>query len=274
MDKTDSEELKDSVREFWDAASCGEIYATGSSERDYYDSHRIARYKLEPYIAEFAQFPEGRNLDVLEVGVGMGADHVEWGRAGCHSLTGVDFTPRAVEHTQRRMCEYGMVSKVMVADAEHLPFPDNAFDMIYSWGVIHHSPNTQAASHEILRVLRPGRTALVMIYHRYSLTGYMLWARYGLMAGHPFRSLDSIYAEHLESPGTKAYSVEEARAMFAGFSEVNVEVRLSFGDLLQGAVGQRHQGPLLRLAKVLWPRWLIRRLFRRHGLMLLIEARK
>jgi hypothetical protein len=113
-----------------------------------------------------------------------------------------------------------------------------------------------------------------MIYHTYSLTGYMLWARYGLLAGHPFRPLREIYLNHLESPGTKAYSTAEARAMFSRFSQVDVRTQLCFGDLLQGSVGQRHGGILLSLAKTLWPRWLLKRLFKKSGLDLLIEAKK
>lgn len=274
MDETAIEAQKGSVREFWNQASCGEVYADGSSDLKYYESHRVARYKLEPYIFDFAKFREGRGKDVLEVSVGTGSDHVEWGKCECRSLTGVDFTPRAVEHTRRRMDAYGLQSRVMAGDAECLPFPDKSFDIVYSWGVLHHSPDTPKAFEEVLRVLRPGGIARIMVYHRYSLTGYMLWVRYGLLVGRPFRSLNDIYAAHLESPGTKAYSIVEAGSMCAGFSSLHMEVQLSFGDLLEGEVGQRHQGPLLRTAKALWPRRIIRTVFKGHGLMLLIEGIK
>ena len=98
-----------------------------------------------------------------------------------------------------------------------------------------------------------------MIYHTYSLLGLMLWHRYGLLAGHPRRCLADIYAHHLESPGTKAYTVAEARRMFAPFSRVDARSELSFGDLLQGAVGRRCGRALLGVARMLWPRWLLRR---------------
>lgn len=73
---------------------------------------------------------------------------------------------------------------------------------------------------------------------------------------------------------TKAYTVEEVRALFSQFSQVDVRVQLSFGDLLEGGVGQRHRGPLLALAKCLWPRALIRRWLSGRGLYLLIDAVK
>jgi SAM-dependent methyltransferase len=265
---------KAAVQEFWNRASCGEVYAEGDSLRDQLEKQARTRYELEPYIPRFARFDEGRGRDILEIGVGMGADHLEWARRGPRSLSGVDLTPRAVEHTSRRLGLYGLTSRLEVSDAENLPFPTGAFDLVYSWGVLHHSPDTKKAIREVWRVLRPGGKARVMIYHKYALVGYMLWLRYALLAGRPNRSLADIYAEHLESPGTKAYTREEARAMFGGFSEVEVAVCLCFGDLLQGEVGQRHQNLLLRTAKVVWPRGLIRRLLPQHGLVLTIEATK
>jgi SAM-dependent methyltransferase len=186
----------------------------------------------------------------------------------------VDLTTRAVEHTRNRLSSWGLVSGLQVADAENLPFPADSFDIVYSWGVLHHSPDTPAAIREVHRVLRPGGIARVMIYHTRAIVGYLLWARYGLLRGHPSRSLADVYAEHLESPGTKAYSVDEARRMFSMYRTVHPRVQLSFGDLLEGAVGQRHAGAALTLLKRVWPRWLVRRTLHNHGLCLLIEAVK
>lgn len=204
----------------------------------------------------------------------MGADHLEWAKSAPKSLTGVDLTPRAVELTKSRLVAHGFQPNVQEADAEALPFPDASFDLVYSWGVLHHSPDTPRAIREAHRVLRPGGTARVMIYHRYSMVGFMLWARYGLLAGRPRRSLDAVYDQHLESPGTKAYSVSEARELFSAFRRVDARSQLSFGDLLQGAVGQRHGGLMLSVARAVWPRAVIKRVAPRLGLMLLVEAVK
>jgi ubiquinone/menaquinone biosynthesis C-methylase UbiE len=232
------------------------------------------RYRLERHLRDFARFSEGGGKDVLEIGVGMGADHVEWARSKPRSLTGIDLTARAVDHTRRRMALYGLDSDVRVADVEALPFVDDSFDIVFSYGVLHHSPDTPRAIAEVCRVLRPGGRAAIMIYHKYSLTGYMLWARYALLRGRPFRSLAEIYASHLESPGTKAYSVNESQQMCECFSNTAISTHLSIGDLLEGSVGQRHSGLLLTVAKKLWPRAILKRVFRAHGLLLLIDARK
>lgn len=162
--------------------------------------------------AEFARFHEAEGQDVLEIGVGMGADHIELPRSRPRSLTGIDLTPRAVEHTKRRLAILGLTSDVVTADAEQLPFNDASFDVVYSWGVLHHSPNTPEALNQVHRVLRPNGIARIMIYHKYSLTGYMLWARYGLLAMRPFQSLSDIYGAHLESAwGKRIRSTKLAR---------------------------------------------------------------
>lgn len=268
------DDLKDRVREFWDAASCGEVYAAGDTLEEQFAAHARIRYALEPYIHEFARFPEGHDHDVLEIGVGMGADHVEWARSRPRHLVGVDLTPRAIEWTARRLAAEGLRSDLRTADTERLPFPDESFDLVYSWGVLHHTPDTATAFREVHRVLRPGGTARVMIYHSRSIVGAVLWTRYALLAGRPGRSLAEVYAHHLESPGTKAYTVGQARELVRHFSSVRTSTQLSAGDLMLGAAGQRHGGRALGLARKVWPRALIRRHLSRYGLMLLVEARK
>ena len=100
-----------------------------------------------------------------------------------------------------------------------------------------------------------------MIYQHRSLVGFMLWLRYGLLAGRPSRSLREIYAGQLESPGTKAYTPARGARDVLGFrGDVVVRSELSPGDLLLGAAGQRHGGILLDTARRLLPRWAIRRL--------------
>lgn len=269
-----ADDLKESVREFWNRQSCGEVYASGASFREQVDNQARERYRLEPYLKDFAQFSSGAGKDVLEIGVGMGADHLEWAKSGPRMLRGIDLTQRAVNFTSERLRAYGFQPNVQVGDAENLPFPDESFDIVYSWGVIHCSPDTPKAVREIHRVLRPSGTARVLIYNYYSMVGYLLWARYGLLAGRPLRPLSDIYAHHLESPGIKAYTVEDARAMFHDFSRAELHTGLALGDLLLGEVGQRHRGPLLTIGRALYPRWLVKRVLTNHGMNLFIDAVK
>src|SRR5262245_38440154 len=115
-------DLKDDVRAFWNRSSCGEVYADGTSEMTYYESHALKRFELEPYIRDFAAFQDGQGKKVLEIGVGMGADHVEWAKSHPKTLSGIDLTSRSVEHARKRLSIYGFESEVRVGDAEALPY--------------------------------------------------------------------------------------------------------------------------------------------------------
>lgn len=264
---------KDDVRQFWEDASCGETLYLAGDERESYKRQSQLRYEIEPYIKTFADAEQWRGRRVLEIGVGLGADHQLFADAGA-ILSGIDLTQRAVDHTRARFALFGLSSDLRVGDAETLPFDDATFDLVYSWGVIHHSPNTPQAAAEILRVLKPGGSFKVMIYHKWSLVGFMLWGRYALARGRPWRNLEDIYAHHLESPGTKAYSISQARQLFAGAQAITTHTVLTHADLLESEAGQRHGGGFLTLARRLWPRGLLRKIAGNRGLFLLIEGRK
>jgi ubiquinone/menaquinone biosynthesis C-methylase UbiE len=264
---------KQEVYEFWNKASCGEALFLSGDTREAYIAHAGRRYELEPFIKEFGEFSKAAGKTVLEIGVGLGADHALWAQAGAR-LYGIDLTHRAIDHTKRRFKLLQLESNLQQSDAENLPFPDSFFDIVYSWGVLMCSPNPQKAYDEVYRVLKPGGVAKLMIYQKWSIIGYMLWMRYALVAGKPFTPLSKIFPRYLESPGTKAYSRTELRAMLSKFRSVAIRTELCHGDLLDSEAGQRHRGPLLDFARRVWPRWFIRRFLRGHGLFLLVNVTK
>ena len=265
--------LKEDVRTFWERASCGEtLYLTEISIEGFRRQMEI-RYKLEPYIIDFASFDAWTAKKVLEIGVGLGADHQRFAEGGA-DLYGIDLTDRAVKFAKERLDLFGLRSHIEVGDAEDLGFADSTFDLVYSWGVIHHSPNTKQAADEIMRVLRPGGQFKVMLYHKFSFVGYMLWIRYALLRLKPSMSLSKIYSNYLESPGTKAYTTSDAMMLFDSASRISCRTVLTHGDLLTSDAGQRHRGFMLTAAKLFWPRSLIQRFFPNHGLFMLIEGEK
>lgn len=265
-----AERLKHDVQAFWERGSCGEVYLQESAA---YERQAEIRYVMEPYIPAFAGFDHCRGVRILEIGVGLGADHERFARGGA-DLFGMDMTGRAVAHVKRRLGDAGLTPRLLQGDAERLPFADGSFDIVYAWGVLHHSPDTPRAVREAWRVLRPGGELRMMVYHTWSLVGFMLWMRYGLLRCRPFRSLRDIYGSHLESPGTKAYTIRELHGLMEGFRGIECRIELSGGDLLMGATGQRHRGPLLSLARRFWPRWFIRRVLPAFGLFLLARGVK
>lgn len=264
---------KQGVHDFWNHASCGEELYLSEADKSGYTAQAQFRYALEPEILGFADFKGSQGLRVLEIGVGLGADHQQFAEAGA-DLYGIDLTERAIAHTRNRLLAFGLYSNLSVGDAENLAFPDESFDIVYSWGVLHHSPDTKKAIGEVWRVLKPGGVACIMIYHKWSMVGFMLWIRYALLSFQPWLSISQIYDRYLESPGTKAYSVVEARKLFSAFGKIEIFVQLGHGDLLESDAGQRHRGVLLSLARKFWPRWFIRKFLSNFGLGLLIKVVK
>jgi len=267
------EASKQSVYEFWNEASCGEKAGLAAPTFESYQAHSAWRYSLEPRILEFVPFQAYAGKKVLEIGVGLGSDHQKFAEAGA-VLTGIDLTERAVDHTRRRLDLFGLKSDLRVADCENLPFADDQFDLVYSWGVLHHTSDTARGVDEVYRVLKPGGNARIMIYHRYSMVGCMLWIRYALLRLRPSEGLTQIYARYLESPGTKAFTVREIKHMFRRFKDCRVDISLGCADLLRSHVGQRHGGVILRLAKAVWPRWFLRQFLSGLGLNMTIVATK
>jgi SAM-dependent methyltransferase len=260
-------DLKDGVRQFWNSDPCGTRYLEGA---DSFAAHAKARYTLEPYIHDFAQFSSSSGLRVLEIGVGMGADYLEWLKNGAQA-TGIDISSASLKRARARCLAAGYQPDVQEADAEHLPFPDDSFDVVYSYGVLHHSPDTQQCFMEVQRVLKPGAEARIMVYHHPSLTGLMLWLRYGLLSG---KSLRQCVYDRLESPGTKSYTKAEASALLAGFENVAMKQVFSPGDLLLNQRSSRYQGLIYRLIWKMFPRRIVKSFGQGWGLFLLISARK
>jgi SAM-dependent methyltransferase len=233
-------EQKQRVKTYWEREACGEIHAEApEGTPEFFAQVERRRDELEPHIASFADFEGARGQRLLEIGVGLGTDFVRFVRAGA-SATGVDLTERAVGLVQQRLQVEGLEADLRVADAEALPFEDGTFDRVYSWGVLHHTPDTARAVREAVRVLRPGGTLCVMLYARHSWVGYGFWVRHALLSGRPWRSLSAVLARHMESEGTKAYTERELRQMFGELDGLEIDKVATAYDL-------QLAGPLARL---------------------------
>jgi ubiquinone/menaquinone biosynthesis C-methylase UbiE len=214
---------KSRVQAFWEADPCGAAHGEApEGTPEFFAQIERKRNELEPFIGRYADFPMTRGQRVLEIGVGAGSDFVRFARAGADA-TGVDLTEHAIRLVRQRLDNEGLQAHLQQADAESLPFEDEAFDRVYSWGVLHHTPDTARAVGEAVRVLAPGGRLCVMLYARHSWVAYGLWAKHALLKGHPTRSLADVLAHHMESEGTKGFTVRELRDMFAGLEDLRIE---------------------------------------------------
>jgi len=168
VDSAQHTDLKTRVHDFWQANPCGTKFAEGEiGTAQFFDAVERHRYQTEWHIPEVVDFPRWRDRDVLEVGCGLGTDAVNFARAGAR-YTGVDLTEASIELVRKRFAIENLEADLRVADAEALPFPDDSFDLVYSHGVLHHTPDTQRAIDEVYRVLRPGGIVMAMLYHKNS----------------------------------------------------------------------------------------------------------
>jgi ubiquinone/menaquinone biosynthesis C-methylase UbiE len=252
-------DLNQQVRGYWEMEPCGTGAAVVGElprlSRAWFEQVEEHRYHVEPMIHTVAQFTRHHGKKLLEVGVGAGTDHLQFARAGadCH---GVDLTDAAIETTRQRLLLYGFSSHLQRVDAEELPFADDSFDVVYSWGVIHHSEQPGRIVQEIHRVLRPGGRFIGMMYGRRSLVAFKLWVRHAFLQGRPWRSFADVISQHMESVGTRAYTVCELHELFGAFRRVSAQPVLTVYD-------RQH-----------WPRWLRPLFLDRWGWFITLRADK
>ncbi len=255
--------LKERVRAFWQEHPCGTKFADAEpGSPRFYELVEEHRYTKEWHIPAAADFSSAAGLKVLEIGCGLGTDGAQFAKAGA-DYTGVDLTEAAVELARKRFEISNLPGKFQTAVAENLEFKDESFDLVYSHGVLHHTPDTAGAVREIHRVLRPGGRAVVMLYHRDSYNyrvnisvlrragARLLKSESGIrlvnrITGEPLESLrehavllqngeenylkpDEFLSQNTDGAGNplaRVYSMKEARELFKDFA--NVELRIYF----------------------------------------------
>ncbi len=248
----------DHVKDFWNANPCGNRSSRLKEREKYFAEIEAFRYETERHIPGVARFQDYRNQDVLEIGCGMGTDATQFAKNGAR-YTGCDLTGAAVRMSEERFALLGLKGRFQVADARSLPFEDNSFDHVYSWGVIHHSPETKRIVSEVYRVLRPGGTVCIMVYNRTSVNyyveilllrkifRYLLWPKWApkviaKLTGFDVSKLErhreiltqsgqmtksrwlSINTDGPDNPLSKVYGDREARLLFQRFENVRTSV--------------------------------------------------
>lgn len=248
------------VEQFWNSNPCQSHLSQEEDRRRYYAEISRKRYGgREWHVPTIAKFEEFRGKDVLEIGCSIATDGLEFAKAGANYV-GLDLTPASIELAKERFGLFGVPGRFQVANAEErLPFPDESFDHVYSFGVIHHSPAPERIVREIHRVLKKRGTFTVMLYNRASinyyveimflrklfrwclvprfmpqvlaaLTGFDRWKLEGhreilvKKGGLSKEKWISINTDGPFCPLARVYSRKEAAALFEGFANVRQEV--------------------------------------------------
>ncbi len=219
------------VQAYWDARPCNLRHSDQPiGSRSYFDEVEARKYFVEPHIPAFAEFPRWRGKKVLEVGCGIGTDTINFARHGA-DVTAVDLSEKSLEIARERANVLGLSDRItfVLANAEKLStvVPVEPFDLVYSFGVIHHSPHPGDILNELRHFLSPGGTLKIMVYHRRSWK--VLWILLSYGRG-KFWNLEEIVARHSEAqtgcPVTYTYSRDQGRRLIeaAGFRVTDLRI--------------------------------------------------
>lgn len=226
---------KDEVQNQWDNNPCGSHYvkAAPAHTLDWYlEAERYRYEQYAPWMYETMEFTAHRGKQVLEIGGGMGTDLAQFVLHGAHA-TDVDLSAGHLALAQENFRLRGLEGRFVHHDAETLPFAEDAFDVVYSNGVIHHTPNTRSVVEEIHRVLKPGGKAIIMVYAENSLHYWRnlvleLGMRQGLLLTNSIGDIMSRFVEITENdarPLVKVYTRPRLRALFRGFERIRIVQR-------------------------------------------------
>jgi ubiquinone/menaquinone biosynthesis C-methylase UbiE len=150
----------------WNDNPCGSVDGD-QTVLEYFLAVERERYGQQSWQHAYFDFAGQAGQRVLEIGVGLGTDLVQFAKAGaeCH---GIDITDRHLELTSRNFRLRGLPVTLTKCDATTICYPDGYFDVVYSFGVLHHIPDAELVMREIRRVLKPGGRCLIALYNRWS----------------------------------------------------------------------------------------------------------
>jgi glycosyltransferase involved in cell wall biosynthesis/ubiquinone/menaquinone biosynthesis C-methylase UbiE len=223
---------KREVQNQWNNNPVGSETARSTQPQTLEWFEEVERYRYQdyaPWMPRVMEFADHAGEQVLEVGGGMGTDLAQFARNGA-IVTDVDLSGGHLQIAQENFRLRGLTGRFVHHDAESLPFDDDSFDLVYSNGVIHHTPNTAKAVAEMWRVLKPGGRIIVMVYAENSLQYWrnLVWY-YGLKSGDlASRSMAEIMSRSVERTGNdarplvKVYTKARLRKLFAAFADIRI----------------------------------------------------
>lgn len=214
---TKNSEARIQAQRQWNTTPCGAL-PTDEEDKAFFDRVEADRYRQQYWQQKWMRYDRFASKKVLEIGIGLGTDLKQFARAGAECY-GVDITRRHLELTEKNFALEGFDVKLFEADATELPFPDNTFDCIHSFGVLHHIPDVEHVLAEALRVLKPGGIMLNAVYHKYSIAAASLLVRATMNGNLKRIGLDGVLATiesgadgELIKPYVKLYSKGDWRS--------------------------------------------------------------
>jgi len=217
----------DRVRDYWNARPCNVRHSLKPvGTREYFDEVEQRKYFVEPHIPGFAEFGRWSGRRVLEIGCGLGTDTISFARAGAQ-VTAIELSEESAALARARASVYGLTDRIAihVGNAEELPsiLTPQPFDLIYSFGVIHHSPHPRRIVEHLLRYIDSESEFRLMVYSRVSYKLFWIMQQEGIW---DMSRIDELIARNSEAqtgcPVTYTYTDETVRELLRGFEVVDV----------------------------------------------------
>ena len=230
MVKTKHQQVeKQTIKTYWEEYAPQTWYSDKEPlSVEWFNEIEYKRYNMYlEYFKEIFEYEYHYNEKVLEIGCGIGTDLVRFAKNGA-LCTGVDLTEFAIKTTKRHFEIKNLkYEKLLVADAENLPFDDNSFDLVLTIGVIHHTPDIQKCVNEIYRVLKPEGKAIIYLYARGWKHYFKRVFIHGILLGglirYGYSKLINRQTEvHGNSPLTYVHKRREVKKLFKNFGEVKI----------------------------------------------------
>lgn len=216
----------DVVKNYWETRTPGIKHSQAEpGTKEFLDELEHKRYTRHyAYLLEEAEFGAHRGKKVLEIGCGMGIDLMQFAKGGA-VVTGIDLTDKAIRNAKAHFGHRGLTGTFRTMNSEKLDFPDNTFDVVYSFGVLHHTLDTQKAINEVHRVLKPGGKSIIMLYHKGFRYYLKIHLYYGVLKGEYLKYgikdlVNQRTEEFFHSPITRVYTRSAAKALFGRFSKI------------------------------------------------------
>jgi ubiquinone/menaquinone biosynthesis C-methylase UbiE len=233
--------LKNEIQKQWNNDPCGAVTAKEFEPGTPEFFSAVEKYRYEtysPWLKDEVKFEQFTGKYILEVGGGLGTDHVQFAKAGAKTFD-LDLAKEHLRLSKERFAQNNLSGNFIYGDAELSPFRNNSFDTVYSFGVLHHTPDTQKSIEEVRRVLKPSGEVMIMLYYKHS---YFYWFSLffvkGILKGNLFRmnmsEIMSRFVEYSSSgarPLVKVYTKKQVRKMFKDFSQIQIKIcQLTQGD--------------------------------------------
>ena len=217
------------VRSYWNAQPCNSRWRfpnVAFGTREHWELVTERKYTVESHIPDFANFSAWRGKRVLEVGGGMCTTAISFALSGAQ-LTVIDLSEKSMQLCRQRFEVYGVRADIRVGDAQRLlewmPEAAGAFDLVWSFGVIHHMPRPEQAIQNVIRALKPGGTLKIMMYSKISMKLFWIMHNTGVWAFSHMDQLVAHYSEAVEgSPVTYTYTVDELQTLLHPLHTVNI----------------------------------------------------